>query len=68
MKSMPVGQHTGEWDAVKVMTERSVVPLPTDFDGKQMLPTFTKSTAFVNMFPSLQVNATHDCVWFMHLK
>lgn len=68
MKSAPVGPHSGDWDAVKVFTDRSVVPLPADFGGQQMLPTFTQDTAFVNLFPSLQVNATWDCAWFMHVK
>ena len=57
MKALPVGPHCGEWDAVSVPSERSIVPLPDDtFD--EMLPTFTNKTAFVNLFPSLQINVT----------
>jgi len=68
MKSNPMGEHRGEWDAVVVPTDRSVVPLPDDFEGEQFpLPAFADRTAFVNIFPSLQMNATWDCVWWMRL-
>merc|ERR1712137_1532448 len=58
MKSTPMQEHEGDWDAVLIPTERSVVPLDSDFpDG----------TAFVNCFPSLQINVTWDCVWWMRI-
>ena len=31
------------------------------------LPTFAKRTAFVNLFPALQINVTFDCFWWMAL-
>jgi len=68
MKSKPMEPHIGEWDAVLVPSWRSVVPLPTDFENVQFpLPAFTDQTAFVSLFPSLQINVTWDCVWWMHL-
>jgi len=77
MKSSPMTDHAGDWDAVQVPTDRSVVPLPSDFthtdDGSgsavqlQPLPAFTNKTAFVNLFPSLQINVTWDCVWWMRI-
>ena len=58
--------HRGDWDAVRVPSARSIVPLPDDtFDVP--LPAFTDSTAFVNVFPSLQFNVTWDCMWWMRL-
>ena len=60
--------HRGAWDAVRVPSTRSVVPLPTDFKGERFpLPAFTDSTAFVNIFPSLQINVTWDCAWWMRM-
>ena len=68
MKAKPVGEHIGNWDAVLVPSKRSIVPLPSDFEGIQNpLPAFTNNTAFINLFPSLQINATWDCLWFMRL-
>eukprot|EP00746_Dinoflagellata_sp_MGD_P153591 gnl/MRDRNA2_/MRDRNA2_84329_c0_seq1.p1 gnl/MRDRNA2_/MRDRNA2_84329_c0~~gnl/MRDRNA2_/MRDRNA2_84329_c0_seq1.p1 ORF type:complete len:539 (+),score=112.12 gnl/MRDRNA2_/MRDRNA2_84329_c0_seq1:60-1676(+) len=68
MKSKPMDPHVGDWDAVQVPSERSIVPLPDDFKGVRFpLPAFTDKTAFVNMFPSLQVNVTWDCIWWMYL-
>jgi len=68
MKAVPEDPHTGEWDAVKIPTQRSVVPLPTDFEGEQFpLPAFTDRTAFVNLFPSMQINVTWDCLWWMRI-
>ena len=62
MKSSPVGAHTGDWEAVLVPSARSIVPLPTDFEGNDApLPPFCDRTAFVNLFPSLQMNVTWDC-------
>ena len=66
MKATPMGPHRGDWDAVLVPSERSIVPLPDDTFAA-MLPTFTRETAFVNLFPSLQFNVTWDCMWWMRL-
>eukprot|EP00930_Biecheleria_cincta_P056575 TRINITY_DN4265_c0_g1_i2.p1 TRINITY_DN4265_c0_g1~~TRINITY_DN4265_c0_g1_i2.p1 ORF type:complete len:868 (+),score=158.89 TRINITY_DN4265_c0_g1_i2:58-2604(+) len=68
MKSSPMGPHSGDWDAVRVPTERSVVPLPTDFEGERFpLPTFADHSNFVNIFPALQINVTWDCIWWMNI-
>jgi phenylpropionate dioxygenase-like ring-hydroxylating dioxygenase large terminal subunit len=69
MKSCPIEPHHGDWDAVRVPSHwRSVVPLPDDFDGQDFpLPAFAETSAFVNVFPSLQFNVTWDCMWWMHL-
>jgi len=67
MKATPMEPHVGDWDAVQVPSERTIVPLPTDFAGeKEPLPAFTNKTAFVNLFPSLQVNVTWDAMWWMY--
>jgi len=61
--------HKGDWDGVNVPTDRSVVPLPSDFEGVQFpLPAYTDHTVFTNIFPSLQINCTWDCLWWMHLQ
>jgi len=66
MKATPMEPHVGDWDGVRVPTKRSVVPLPTDFEGDEApLPTFTNQTVFTNLFPSLQINVTFDCLWWM---
>ena len=45
-----------------------MVPLPDDFDGQQFpLPAFTDHTVFTNLFPSLQMNVTWDCMWWMYV-
>jgi len=68
MKATPFPPHVGEWDAVQVPTGRSVVPLPTDFEGERApLPEFTDQTFFINLFPGLQINVTHDCLWWMRI-
>merc|ERR1719238_1831963 len=68
MKASPMEPHRGDWDAVRVPTKRSVVPLPDDFQDEQFpFPAFTDKTAFVNVFPSLQFNVTWDSMWFMHV-
>ena len=65
MKASPLPPHVGDWDAVVVPTKRTVVPLPEDFPGEaEPLPAFAKRTAFVNLFPSLQINVTWDCLWW----
>ena len=69
MKAFPAPPHVGEWDCVFVPSERSIVPLPNDFrDGGHPLPCFTDRTAFVNLFPGLQINVTWDCMWWMRLQ
>lgn len=69
MKSRPMEPHVGDWDGVRVPTERSIVPLPSDFEGdKAPLPTFTNKSAFLNLFPSLQINVTWDCLWWMSTR
>lgn len=68
MKSTPAPPHVGNWDAVEVQTNRSVVPLPEDFQDEQFpLPAFADRTCFINLFPSLQINVTWDCMWWMRL-
>ena len=68
MAAAPVDPHQGEWDAVLVPSERSIVPLPDDLrEQPNPLPIFTKQTAFTNVFPSTQINATWDCLWVMRL-
>lgn len=68
MKARPFPPHEGDWDAVQVPSSRSIVPLPEDFKGEHPLPTFTESSAFVNLFPSLQINVTWDCAWWMWVE
>lgn len=64
----PVGPHVGDWDGVVVPSNRSIVPLPDDFPGEAApLPIFAKRTVFTNLFPSLQINVTWDCMWWMRL-
>jgi len=68
MRAKPMQPHVGDWDAVSVPSQRSIVPLPSDFQGEEApLPPFTDRTFFVNMFPSLQINVTWDCLWWMRL-
>jgi len=67
MKSRPMEPHRGDWDGVRVPTERTIVPLPSDFEGDQFpLPAFTDKSCFVNIYPSLQINVTWDCIWWMN--
>lgn len=66
MRAKPIGVHQGDWDAVVVPSRRSIVPLPSDAISDP-LPSFANRTAFVNMFPSLQINVTWDCLWWMRL-
>lgn len=69
MKSRPMEPHVGDWDGVRVPTERSIVPLPSEFEGDNApLPTFTNKSAFINLFPSLQINVTWDCLWWMSTR
>jgi len=69
MDSRPAGDHLGEaprgdWDAVWVNTDRSVVPLPGE---KAPFPEIARDTFFTNMFPTLQLNVTTDCAWWMRM-
>jgi len=54
----------GDWAAIHVPGDRSVVPLPKE---DAPFPTFQDKTFFVSLFPSLQINVTHDCVWWMRM-
>jgi len=54
----------GDWDAVHIPYQRSVVPLPS---AEAPFPEVAPSTYFVNLFPCLQVNVTKDCAWWMRL-
>lgn len=69
MPSAPVSERrgvdpTGNWDALYVPGDRSVVPLPGE---AAPFPNVADETFFTNLWPSLQVNATHDCVWWMRM-
>jgi nucleoside-diphosphate-sugar epimerase len=67
MKSTPMEPHVGDWDGVRIPSERTIVPLPTDFEGvDKPLPAFTNKSCFINVFPSLQINVTWDCLWWMN--
>ena len=59
-------QPTGEWDAVHVPGDRSVVPLPGEAAPFPELPT-EASTYFISIFPTLQLNVTRDCAWWMRV-
>jgi Rieske 2Fe-2S family protein len=67
MKSTPMEPHMGDWDGVRVPTKRTIIPLPADFEGENFpLPAFTNKSCFVNIYPSLQINVTWDCMWWMN--
>eukprot|EP00040_Diaphanoeca_grandis_P010871 m.55701 g.55701 ORF g.55701 m.55701 type:complete len:447 (+) comp22119_c0_seq4:113-1453(+) len=68
MDARPFPPHHGVWDGVEVPSSRSIVPLPEDFADEHPLPTFTNRTAFINLFPALQINVTWDCAWWMWLE
>lgn len=55
---------TGNWDAAKVHTSRSVVPMPAE---EAVFPVVSEDTHFVNVFPSVQINLTTDCAWWMRM-
>jgi phenylpropionate dioxygenase-like ring-hydroxylating dioxygenase large terminal subunit len=57
-------QPQGDWTTVFVPGDRSVVPLHGE---EAPFPNFQNKTFFVSMFPSLQINVTHDCVWWMRM-
>lgn len=67
MPSEPISTYRGvapigNWDAVHVPSERSIVPLPGEAAPFPELPT-CQTTFFVSLFPSLQLNITRDCAW-----
>ena len=69
MDSSPVADAVGaapvgDWDAVHVPGEQSVVPLPGE---RAPFANVASETFFVNLFPSLQLNVTHDCAWWMRM-
>lgn len=69
MPSSPIAdavgtEPIGDWDAVHVPGDRSVVPLPGE---AAPFPEVASETFFTNMFPSLQLNVTHDCAWWMRM-
>jgi hypothetical protein len=69
MESIKVADFTnvqpiGDWDAVYVPGDRSVVPMPTQ---DAPFPEYSEHTCFTNVFPSVQINLTRDCAWWMRL-
>lgn len=71
MPSEPIGefvgiQPRGQWDAVHVPGDRSIVPLPGEAAPFPELST-RASTYFISLFPCLQINVTRDCAWWMRI-
>jgi hypothetical protein len=71
MQSEPISaflgaQPVGNWDAVHVPGDRSIVPLPGEKAPFPELSTHA-STYFVSLFPTLQLNVTKDCAWWMRV-
>lgn len=69
MPSSPIADEVGvepvgDWDAVFVPGDRSVVPLPGE---AAPFPVVADRTYFTNIFPSLQLNVTLDCAWWMRM-
>jgi Rieske 2Fe-2S family protein len=62
--SETVGTSTGSWTAVHVPSSRSIVPLPKEEAPFQEI---ADSTFFISMFPSVQINVTQDCLWWMRI-
>jgi phenylpropionate dioxygenase-like ring-hydroxylating dioxygenase large terminal subunit len=54
----------GDWSGVYVPGDRSIVPLKGE---DAPFPAFQRKTFFVSVFPTLQVNLTHDCAWWMRM-
>jgi len=74
MPSCPIAefrgvQPQGDWDAVHVPGERSIVPLPGEAAPFPEMPSVPPeaSTFFVSIFPTLQLNVTRDCAWWMRV-
>lgn len=59
-----LGEPVGHWDAIHIPYERSVVPLPGE---PAPFPEVAPTTYFTNIFPSLQLNLTKDCAWWMRM-
>merc|ERR550537_1515196 len=59
-----LGEPVGHWDAVHVPYDRSVVPLPGE---PAPFPEVAPTTYFTNLFPTLQLNLTKDCAWWMRM-
>jgi len=71
MPSEPIATYygkppVGQWDAVHVPGERSIVPMPGEAAPFPQLPT-APSTFFISLFPTLQLNVTRDCAWWMRV-
>jgi phenylpropionate dioxygenase-like ring-hydroxylating dioxygenase large terminal subunit/nucleoside-diphosphate-sugar epimerase len=71
MPSEPIAKFLGtapigHWDAVHVPGERSIVPMPGEEAPFPELST-TASTYFVSLFPTMQLNVTRDCAWWMRV-
>uniref|UniRef100_A0A7S2CHD6 Choline monooxygenase, chloroplastic n=1 Tax=Haptolina brevifila TaxID=156173 RepID=A0A7S2CHD6_9EUKA len=70
MHSEPIGKYTGvepigNWDAVHVPSDRSIVPLPGEAAPFPEIDGLRASTYFISLFPTLQLNVTKDCAWWM---
>ena len=57
-------EPVGQWDAVRVKAHRSIVPFPKE---AAPFPEVADKTYFVNLFPSVQINLTRDCAWWMRM-
>ena len=71
MASEPIAKFLGvepcgSWDAVHVPGDRSVVPMPGEPAPFPELRT-RACTYFVSLFPTLQLNVTRDCAWWMRV-
>ena len=61
-------EPVGDWDAVRVPGDRSIVPLPGEAAPFPEIPsTSATSTLFISLFPTLQLNVTRDCAWWMRV-
>ena len=47
--------------------DRSIVPLPCEPAPFAELADLSASTLFVSLFPTLQLNVTRDCAWWMRV-
>jgi len=56
----------GDWDAVHVPSDRSIVPMPGEEAPFPEISS-TASTYFISLFPKLQLNVTRDCAWWMRV-
>lgn len=72
MHSEPIGQYLGiepqgNWDAIHVPSARSIVPLPGEAAPFPELEGLRAGTYFISLFPTLQLNVTRDCAWWMRV-